>query len=175
MADDQDHRERRLADSSKLQGIITGLSKVPQPSRMLHVHDELMHAIDRCLATHKGHRFETKEIEVIKDVAFQIVYMLDPSNRPARGFFALWRDFKTLSALQKAGAIGGVLAFLGGAIGGSITLWEKAIRPSVSAAPSQVTDQAGAVVAPTTPGPKGPQPISPSPPPGKPPCPPWFR
>lgn len=135
MGDDQDHRERRLADSSKLQSLIAGLSKVPPSSRMLHVHDELMHAIDRCLTTHKGHRFEQKEIEVIKDVAFQIVYTLDPSNRPAHGFRAVWREFKALSALQKLSAVGTVLTFLVGMILGSITVWEKVIRPSIAASP----------------------------------------
>jgi hypothetical protein len=128
-----DHRDRRLADSSKLQGLINDLSRVPPATRMYHVHDELMRAIDRSLKTHTGHRFEGAEIELIKDVAFDIVYTLDPSNRPARGFLAvLWREFKVLGAIQKIAAVSALIVSLLAAIGGSITVWEKIVRPIIA-------------------------------------------
>jgi hypothetical protein len=75
-----DHRDRRVAESSKLQALINDLSKVPPARRMYLVHDEIMHAIDASLRTHKGHKFEVAEIELIRDVAFAIVYTLDPST-----------------------------------------------------------------------------------------------
>jgi hypothetical protein len=143
-----DHRDRRVAESSKLQALINDLSKVPPARRMYLVHDEIMHAIDASLRTHKGHKFEVAEIELIRDVAFAIVYTLDPSNRPARGFFAdLWRDFKALGAMQRIAAVGAVILFLLGAIGGSITVWEKMIRPIVAAERVQPAEPASPIPA----------------------------
>jgi hypothetical protein len=138
-----DHRDRRLADSEKLQDIISNLERVSSKTRMHHVHDELMHAIDRGLATHKDHHFETAEIELIKDVAFEIVYILDPGNRPARGFFSvLWREFKTLGPTRKIATIGALIVFLLAAIGGAITIWDRIVKPIITTEKGQLAEPA---------------------------------
>jgi hypothetical protein len=119
--DDHEERERRVTDSSKLQELVAALGRVPPKSRMYFIHDELMHAIERSLAKHQGHRFEEKEINVIKDVSFDIVYILDPKNRPATGFIGpAWDEFKGLSALKKIGAAVAVFAFIGAVITGIV-------------------------------------------------------
>jgi hypothetical protein len=121
MVDDHEQRERRVTDSAKLHGLIADLSRVPLPRRMYVVHDELMHAINQTLAKHDGHRFAEAEINVIKDVAFEIVYILDPKNRPATGFFRKgYEEFKALSVFGKIGAIVAVLLFIGGMASGTL-------------------------------------------------------
>lgn len=160
-----DHRERRVADSSKLQDLITDLSKVPPSTRMYHIHDELMHAIDRSLATHDGHRFAEKEIAVIKDVAFAIVYILDPKNRQAKGLLGRGlEEFKAISVFGKITAIAAVLAFLGGAANGAVEfaqksyeLWQRLFR-------SEVTSVSAPVAPPAAPAPPPAATPSPAPP-----------
>jgi hypothetical protein len=136
---DDDDPDRRLAVSQKLQEHINELAGVPPSKRTYHVHQHLMHAIDRIFATRKGHHFQKSDEEVIKDVASAILYTVDTNNRPPppRGFFgSLWNDFRALSASQKAGAIAATVLFLLSALGGVITIYEKLVRPLI------VTEQA---------------------------------
>jgi hypothetical protein len=165
-----DHRERRVADSAKLQTLISDLAKVPPSSRMYSIHDALMHAVDRSLATHPGHRFQADEINVIKDVAFEIVYILDPQNRaPTRFVPKVWAEFKSLSAIGKVSAVVAILVFLGGATVGAVELAEKSYslyeRAFKSEAPSSTPATAISTEAPKAPTIGQPTASPPAPPP----------
>jgi hypothetical protein len=125
-----DHRTRRVADASALLKAIAPYTKVESDARIAAVHNELMFAIDRALAKHDGHRFQNHEIDVLKDVAFQIVYVLDAMTQSPKGFrHSLWQEFKRASAMKKVGVLATTLAFIGGAMLGSITLYKETIKP----------------------------------------------
>lgn len=155
----EDHRERRLADSSKLLEMIDSLEKVKGNSRLLHVHDELMHAIDRSVnggPTGTGKApFTSAQMTIIKDIAFQIVYVLDPANRRPRGFFrAIWTEWLALSALTKIGSIVALIGTLGAAIVGGVKGWkevEPMIWPSAPSSPTQPPPAPHINKTPTTP------------------------
>jgi hypothetical protein len=156
-----DHRDRRVADSAKLQELISDLSKVPPSSRMYYIHDELMHAIDASLATHQGHRFEEPETSVIKDIAFAIVYVLDPKNLQQKRLIPrLMQEFRAASIFGKITAIAACLAFVLGTANGvvefaerSVALYDRFIKeePGKEPATSQSTTVAEPSSTPTLP------------------------
>jgi len=146
-----DHRERRVADASKLLGAIEPYTKVESDARIAAIHNELMFAIDRALDQHGEHRFRQHEIEVLKDISFQIIYVLDAINQPKRGFRkTLWQEFKKASAIEKLKVLAVLVTigtFIGGVIAGSATVvkpWidslaTKPIEPAPQAVPTNAT------------------------------------
>src|SRR5258708_5031993 len=111
----ENDRQRRLGDASSLQDAITSLGKVSETHRIGFVHDRLMSAIDDICKTHQGTgaaKFTPAQILIIKDVAFQMVYLLDPKNRPSRSFFKrLWVDWKEQTPLKQIALAVGALVF----------------------------------------------------------------
>ena len=96
---------------------------------MFYIHDELMHAIDSSLSTHEGHRFEEPEISIIKDIAFSIVYILDPKNLQQRRIYQrLIQEYKELSIFGKIGAIAAIVVFVLGTANGVVDLAHKSLR-----------------------------------------------
>jgi hypothetical protein len=128
MTENHEERERRVSDSSQLRELMAALGQVPPAKRMYFIHDELMHAVDRSLSKHQGHRFAEAEIGVIKDVAFDIVYILDPKNHPQGFVRRACAEFKELGALGKITAVVGVLLFFGGVITGTVDLTKNGIE-----------------------------------------------
>lgn len=85
MTDDQ--RNGRVQRSKKLREQIGALEKVESQHRAVFLHDRLMDAIDDiCAAEKPGERtaFTIKQVDILKDVAFQIVFLLDPANQPPK-------------------------------------------------------------------------------------------
>ena len=78
-------------------------------------------------------KFTQAQILVLKDIAFQIVYILDPRNQRKRGFFSgLWTEFKEQTPLKQLALVsGGVLALfaiVGGLYAGgqqAVTWWSQ--------------------------------------------------
>jgi hypothetical protein len=123
-------RERRVANAAKLFEAISPYTNVDSDARIAALHNELIYGIDRALTQNSQHRFHSHEIEVLKDISFQIVYVLDAMTQSPKGFRkALWHEFKRASPMKKIGAVGAVLLFLGGALGGTITFYHTTIKP----------------------------------------------
>lgn len=115
-------RKRRLGDASSLQESIRSLGKVSEEHRIGFVHDRLMSAIDDICQKHQkanATKFSTSQIIVLKDIAFAMVYILDPKNNKDQGFFQrLWVEFKTQSPLKQIALIAGAIATLAAAVTG---------------------------------------------------------
>jgi len=115
-------REQRLGTASTLHEAIRSLGKVTDERRVEFIHDRLMSAIDDiCHERLKsGTKFSPAQVLVLKDIAFQIVYILDERNNRRQGFLgALWADFYQLSPLKKLGLLSGVVLTLFGIVGGA--------------------------------------------------------
>jgi hypothetical protein len=115
-------REQRLGTASTLHEAIRSLGKVTDLRRAEFIHDRLMSAIDDiCHERLKsGTKFTPAQILVLKDIAFQIVYILDQRNNRHQGFFsALWAEFKQLSPLKKLGLVSGIVLTIFGIVGGA--------------------------------------------------------
>ncbi len=98
------------------------LGKVTEQRRAEFIHDRLMSAIDDiCHERLKsGTKFTPAQILVLKDIAFQIVYILDQRhNRRPHFLPALWTDFKQQSPLKKLGLVSGILLAIFGIFGGA--------------------------------------------------------
>jgi hypothetical protein len=154
-----DNRERRHADAANLLAKILPYDKVGSKARMAAIHNELMFSIDSTLKEQKqkGCRFEEAEIEVLRSIALQIVYLLDPLNRPRRGFIrGVWSEFLEQTYLKRASIIATVVVAL---VGAGWTVYREFWKPIEPAKPQ--------VVAPT----KLSEPPPPLPPPPTPPSP----
>jgi hypothetical protein len=133
-----DDRERRLADAPKFLERMQAYAKVEPDARVSAIHSELMFAIDRALEHQKDHRFKQAEIEVLKDITFQIVYALDGVNHPQKSFRAtLWTEFKRSSAMDKVKAIAAVGTFIAALVIGTLSFNRDYVRPYFSAPSAQ--------------------------------------
>jgi hypothetical protein len=117
------HRDRRLNDATTLHELVESLTPVDPTKRMALIHDQLMAAIDDSCKTHTASRasgFNAPQLAIIKDIAFQIVYVLHPLNKTQpKGFFrSLWAEWKQKSPMTKIGIVIGVIVFLATSISG---------------------------------------------------------
>jgi hypothetical protein len=127
-------RQRRLGAASTLQESIRSLGKVSEGHRIGFVHDRLMSAIDDICTKHQkanSTKFTSSQIVILKDIAFAMVYILDPKNNKSQGFTKrLWTEFKEQGPLKQIGLTAGAMATLAAAIGGIYTAVQTA-RPYV--------------------------------------------
>jgi hypothetical protein len=123
-------RSRRLGDASNLQGALNSLGKVGEAHRIGFVHDRLMSAIDDICKTHQSNgtpKFTAAQMLILKDIAFAMIYILDPKNQGNRSFLKrLIADFKEQSPLKQIGLLFGALATLAAAAGGLYGAYQKA-------------------------------------------------
>lgn len=149
-----DHRESRLADSSALLARIASLEKVKGDYRLLLLHDELAHAIERSVKKHGGAKalFTTAQVNAIKDIIFHVVYVLDHANRPRGLFPALRAEWQSLSPMKKISTVFAVLAVFAGAGVGAFHLAKEIWSPAVptASAPAGITFPAPTPTAPAT-------------------------
>jgi hypothetical protein len=125
----EDRRERRITDGSKLLERVDAFAKVKKDARMGAVHDELMYFVDRCLSENGERTFTKAQMTIIKDIAFQIVYLTDPVNRQKPDFIkAIYSDWWELGALKKVGTLATASAFAASAIIGSIVAVRNSIQ-----------------------------------------------
>lgn len=154
-----EHRGGRLEDASELVKEIAALSKVKPEYRAGLIHDRLVSAIDDICVKRKGDGqavFTSKQISVIKDVAFQIVYILDKRNHPSGVFSRSAASFKDASLTTQIGIVGGILGIIASLYAGykfaqpmlpSVTIsWEA----QADSAPAQAPLVDGNKPAPTT-------------------------
>ncbi len=115
-------RQRRLGDASSLQDAIRSLGKVSEEHRIGFIHDRLMSAIDDICEQHQkanAAKFTPNQIIVLKDIAFAMVYILDPKSQKNQSFSKrLFLEFKEQSPLKQVGLVAGTIATLAAAIGG---------------------------------------------------------
>jgi hypothetical protein len=105
-------RDRRLLDASVLHAAINALSKVEEEQRIEFVHDRMMSAIDDICKTHPK-AFTGPQIAILKDVSFQLIYILDTRNRPPKSFLKrLFEEFRNQSPMKQIGISFSVLKVL---------------------------------------------------------------
>lgn len=111
-------RNRRIDDASSLIDDIAALDRVKVEQRIGLVHDRLMSAIDDiCEKSRNGgaSAYNQKQIRVLKDIAFQIVYILDKRNQPPRGLVpATISYYKRTTAFNKIAILAGVVTIMAG-------------------------------------------------------------
>jgi hypothetical protein len=118
-------RDRRVQDGSVLLKRIDDLAKVRHDSRIVHVHNEVVYAIDKACEEHKN-PFSPRQREMLKDVVFQVVYILDPRNREPKGFCRkLAAEWRELTLLKKIATAAATAVFLATAILGALDLPAK--------------------------------------------------
>ena len=121
-----ENKNRRMANGSELITSLTSLDKVPASHRAGFVHDSLMSAIDDIFRTHEngtGALFNKKQKDIIRDIAFQVVYILDVRNHPSKNVFKrLYSGFVDLKFADKTIIALMALPVFSGFIGGMLSL-----------------------------------------------------
>lgn len=141
--------DKRFSDAADLHKAIDALCNVATSERQTFVHDRLMSAIDDICQKPGNARapFNAEQVRIIKEISYRIVYILDPLNKPPRGFInALIREFKDKSAFEKVTSVCGTFAFVitsiyGLTIGG-MDLYDKVssrFQPSAASASPDAT------------------------------------
>jgi hypothetical protein len=108
-------KDKRLSDAADLHRQIESLCNVKAAERQVFVHDRLMSAIDDiCKKPDTGRvPFSPEQVRILKEISFRIVYIMDPLNKPQRGFLgALKREFSEKSAIEKVGIVVATLTFI---------------------------------------------------------------
>lgn len=116
--------DKRFSEASDLHRALESLCHVPAAERQLFFHDRLMSAIDDVCKSRANDRqpFTNDQINVLKEISFRIVYIMDPLNKPQRGFFnALRREFGDKSAMEKIAIAAATVTFIVAAISGAYT------------------------------------------------------
>lgn len=141
-------RDRRLSEAADLKDAVDALYKVSPEQRLGFLHDRICLTIDDLCAKKKRNgsaTFTAEQVHVLKDIAFQIVYVLDSESRTPRTLPGkLRREFSQLSLMAKISAGAAALAFLLGTVNGAISALEKgrelygkmSASPSISSPPS---------------------------------------
>jgi hypothetical protein len=106
--------DQRLSDASDLNAAIHALAGVDPDQRQKIVLEKLIVAIDDIIKKrHSAAKppFTAAQIDVLKDIAFQIFYITDPMNNPNRGFlFNLQKEFKEKTPMGKLQVIATAVA-----------------------------------------------------------------
>ena len=122
-----DDRDGRLLTARTFNDAIASLSKVEDEQRITFVHDRMMSAIDDICKKHQGtgrDRFTAAQILILKEIIFQVIYVVDTRNRPAQGFLrSLWSDFKAQSPLKQVGIATTVITFIAGTGYSAYSTW----------------------------------------------------
>lgn len=133
-----DQRSKRLGDASALNAEIEALDRVPRDQRAAYLHDRLTYAIDEICKQNRAKGqdcFSAQQIRVLKDIAFNLVHILDPKMRTPNGFVQrLWNDYKALGPIKQIGAAVGVVAFVVTAAIGSMSFWRDVNAHGLGAA-----------------------------------------
>jgi hypothetical protein len=123
-------KDRRLSEASDLHRAFESLCNVSPLERQGFVHDRLMSNIDdicKNVATSNRPPFTAAQMEVLKDISFRIVYILDPLNRPQKSFFGgLKREFSEKSPMEKLGYVVKAALFIIPFFGGVYHFGQKA-------------------------------------------------
>jgi len=131
----ENERKRRLDDASDFHDALNSLGKVNETHRIGFVHDRLMSAIDDICKTHQGGgqtKFSASQILILKDIVFQVVYVLDPKNRSTKGFFKrLLGDWKEQSPLKQISLAVATVVFLAAAIAGVVQAADTWLKPTL--------------------------------------------
>jgi hypothetical protein len=140
-------QDRRFSEASDLHKALESLCNVDRCQRQIFAHDRLMSAIELvCKPSDEGRRAFTKEqVDILKEISFRIFYILDPLNKPKRGFInALKREFSEKSPFQKIATVAGALAFLVtssyGIVTTSFDAYQKYTQPPQAASPTEKRD-----------------------------------
>jgi hypothetical protein len=127
----ENDRARRLDDASNLQDALRSLGKVSETHRIGFVHDRLMSAIDDICKTHQNNgsaTFNAAQMLILKDIAFAMIYILDPKTQVKQSFFKrLVSEFKEQSPLKQIGLVAGAMATIAAAAGGVYAGYQKAM------------------------------------------------
>jgi hypothetical protein len=152
-----DDRDRREAHAAHTLAKLLPFDKAGSEARLQAIHSELMYAIDRIVREQKqkpyeAARFNDGEIEVLRSIALQIIYVIDSAYRPKPGPFRRWcNDFKKLSPVTKTMIIGGALTTV---IGGAYAVFHDYVHPiekPAVVAPAKAVEPIRPVEAPTPP------------------------
>lgn len=129
-------KEQRLSEASELLDAIRSLDSVPLAQRKKFVHDRLILAIDGIIEKH--HRgeapFSDVQVDVLKDIAFQIAYITDPLNTPNKGFFGrLVSEFNEQTATEKVKTVFAVASVAATSLIGAYHILAQARQLATSA------------------------------------------
>jgi hypothetical protein len=131
----ENDRKRRLDDASDFHDALNSLGKVNETHRIGFVHDRLMSAIDDICKVHQGggpSKFTASQILILKDIVFQVVYVLDPKNRSTKGFFRrLLVDWKEQSPLKQISLAAATVVFVAAAIAGVVQATDTWLKPTL--------------------------------------------
>ncbi|MCP2219917.1 hypothetical protein [Bradyrhizobium elkanii] len=160
-------RDKRLGNASSLHEAIKSLGKVSEERRAEFIHDRLMSAIDdicreRLEKPKNANRFTNQQVLVLKDIAFQIVYILDARHQRRTGFFGgVWSEFKKESGLKKLALLGGGILTVFAIIGGAYAGWAQVnnvVWPPAKKEDKVLTKPPTAAASPAAPQPTAKQP-----------------
>jgi hypothetical protein len=137
-----DDRDRREAHAAHTLAKLLPFDKAGSEARLQAIHSELMYAIDRIVREqkqkplHEAARFNDGEIEVLRSIALQIIYVIDSTYRPKPSFpRRVWRDFSKQTPLTKATIIGTIIGAL---IAGGYAVFHDYWHPPESEKPVAV-------------------------------------
>jgi hypothetical protein len=152
-----DERDRREAHAAHTLAKLLPFDKAGSEARLQATHSELIYAIDRIVREqkqkpHEAARFNDGEIEVLRSIALQIIYVIDSTYRPKPGPFRRWcNDFKKLSPVTKTMIIGGALTTI---VAAGYAVFHDYIHPvekPAVAAPTKAVESIKPTPAPTPP------------------------
>lgn len=134
------HRDRRLSDASQLQCAIDSLTRVDPLQRPGFIHDRLVSAIDEICDASGSKPFSDEQVIALKDIAFRIVYIMDPLNKRQKSFIKrLWYEFKNKSAMEQIATIFSVCTVAAMAVTGLWTWGDNLYSRWIKNADAQVS------------------------------------
>lgn len=143
-------KDKRIGGASALLRDIAALDKVGAEHRAVYLHERLMAAIDDICEENKGNGsgagFSKRQIEILKSISFNIVYILDRQNlRDQSVVRRTWQDFSKSNLKDKVGTISTVILILGAVSGFAYWAWPQLSRLRLSVEPAIVAQPPGAI------------------------------
>lgn len=125
-------KPKRVEEAADLHTAMHALRNVSTDQRMAFIHDRLMRDIETLCNGHGQGRpvFNRQQMDVLKDLAFRIYYVLDPVVNSDAGIVGKLRaEFEAQSAFGKVKVIAATALFGLGALNGALSagqwLWER--------------------------------------------------
>jgi hypothetical protein len=114
-----DETTRRIASARELCGFLASMGSVDDADhRVLATHERIVQAIESICANHQGaDSFTPTQVECLKEIAFQITFVMDPNNKPPGRIRKIRNDLKQASWVVKIPIIIALVSLIGGVFG----------------------------------------------------------
>lgn len=141
-------RRKRIGDAETLLKSVASLKSVPDTERQIFLHDRIISVIESLCARDEGKQPFTKaQVEILKDVAYQILYIVDTKleNRPslAKRCYLEWREYTILTKIKFFGGLFTAIFLSGAAISEDIrkavgvsAIYDRMFKPHAANSPS---------------------------------------